>query len=132
MVQQIAVRERLELDRRDRSFRGTSEPPIVRDRIVIVVDDGLATGSSMKAAVPALRRLHPASIVVGTPVGARATCDRLRQIADRVVCLWTPEPFNAVGPWYEEFTQTTDDEVKKHLATTAGVAPEVRNLDAPA
>jgi putative phosphoribosyl transferase len=119
LVQQVAVRERLELERRDVLYRGERRPPVVRDRTVIVVDDGLATGSSMQAAVLALRQHAPARIVVAVPVGARETCDRLRRLADEVVCVATPEPFNAVGLWYEEFAQTSDDEVKRLIAASA-------------
>ena len=116
LVQQVAVRERLELERRDVLYRRGRKPPVVRDRTVILVDDGLATGSSMQAAVLALRQHAPARIVVAVPVGARETCDRLRRLADQVVCVATPEPFNAVGLWYEEFQQTTDEEVRRVLA----------------
>ena len=116
LVQQIAVRERLELERRDRAYRDDRQPPIVRDRTVIVIDDGLATGSTMQAAVLALRQQAPAKIVVALPVGARETCERLGRIADRVVCLETPEPFQAVGLWYQEFGQTSDEEVARLLA----------------
>ena len=117
LVQQVAVRERLELERRDSLFRGGRQPATVRDRTIILVDDGLATGSTMQAAIIALRQHAPAHIVVAVPVGARETCERLRRIADRVVCLQTPEPFNAVGLWYEEFAQTSDEEVARLLAT---------------
>ena len=116
LVEQTAVRERLELERRDRLFRGGRRPAIVRDRAVVLVDDGLATGSTMEAAIVALRRHAPGLIVVAVPVAARATCDRIRRIADRVVCLQTPEPFNAVGLWYDAFEQTSDDEVTRLLA----------------
>jgi erythromycin esterase-like protein/predicted phosphoribosyltransferase len=119
LVQQVAVRERLELERRDVLYRGGRKAPVVRDRTVILVDDGLATGSSMQAAVLALRQHAPARIVVAVPVGARETCDRLRRFADQVVCVATPEPFNAVGLWYDEFSQTTDDEVRRLLAGPA-------------
>jgi predicted phosphoribosyltransferase len=115
VVQQVAVRERMELERRDALYRGGRSHPAVRGRIVILVDDGLATGSTMQAAVTALRRQEPARIVVAVPVGARDTCDRLARFADEVVCLIAPEPFQAVGLWYDEFTQTTDDEVKSLL-----------------
>jgi erythromycin esterase-like protein/predicted phosphoribosyltransferase len=115
-VRQVAVRERLELDRRDALYRqGRARPP-VRGRVVIVVDDGLATGASMQAAVLALRKLEPSRIVVAVPVGAMETCERLRHIADEVVCASTPEPFQAVGLWYERFDQTTDEEVRQLLA----------------
>ncbi len=118
LVQQVAVRERLELDRRDVLYRGSRRPPDVRDRTVILVDDGLATGSTMQAAILALRQQAPARIVVAAPVGALETCDHLRRLADEVVCLSTPEPFRAVGLWYDEFSQTTDEEVKHILAGT--------------
>ena len=116
LVEQVAVRERLELERRDRAYRDDRQPPIVRDRTVILIDDGLATGSTMQAAVLALRQQAPARIVVAVPVGARETCERLARIADRVVCLAMPEPFNAVGLWYREFDQTSDEEVDRLLA----------------
>ena len=115
LVQQVAVRERLELERRDVLYRGRRQAPVVRDRTVILVDDGLATGSTMQAAILALRQHAPARIVVAVPVGARETCDRLRRFADEVVCVATPEPFNAVGLWYEQFSQTTDEEVRRLL-----------------
>ena len=116
LVDQVAVRERLELDRRDQMYRRQRARPTVLDRTVIVIDDGLATGATMEAAVLALRELKPAKIVIAAPVGARETCDRLRRIADEVVCPRTPDPFTAVGLWYEDFDQTTDDEVKTLLA----------------
>jgi erythromycin esterase-like protein/predicted phosphoribosyltransferase len=116
LVQQIAVRERLELERRDRLFRGGRPPAVVRDRTILLVDDGLATGSTMQAAITALRQQAPARIVVAVPVGARDTCDRMRKLADQVVCVMTPDPFDAVGLWYEEFTQTSDEEVTCLLA----------------
>jgi len=118
LVQQVAVRERLELERRDVLYRGGRKAHDVRGGTVILVDDGLATGSTMQAAVQALRQRGPASIVVAAPVGARETCERLRRLADRVVCVSTPEPFSAVGLWYEEFSQTSDEEVKHLLGTT--------------
>ncbi|MBE3064544.1 MAG: phosphoribosyltransferase [Spirochaetes bacterium] len=106
LIQQVAVRERLELERRDRLFRGDRQPPNIRDRTIILVDDGLVTGATMEAAIVALRSQAPASIIVAVPVGARETCERLGRLADRVVCLATPEPFSAVGLWYEQFSQT--------------------------
>jgi predicted phosphoribosyltransferase len=117
VVQQVAVRERMELDRRDAMYRHGRPRPVIRGRTVIVVDDGLATGSSMQAAVIALRRLEPARIVVAVPVGAKDTCERLAHLADEVVCATTPEPFQAVGLWYQQFTQTTDDEVRRLLSS---------------
>jgi erythromycin esterase-like protein/predicted phosphoribosyltransferase len=115
-AEEVAVRERLELDRRGRLYRGDRPAPSVRDRVVIVIDDGLATGATMEAAVLALRQLEPARVVVAAPVGARETCLRLRRVADDVVCPYTPDPFSAVGLWYEDFAQTTDAEVAAALA----------------
>lgn len=119
LVQQVAVRERLELDRRDQVFRGDRPPLNVRLRTVILIDDGLATGATMEAAIMALRRMKPAAIVVAVPVGAAETCERIGRLADRLVCLVTPVPFNAVGQWYEDFSQTTDEEVIGLLALSA-------------
>jgi erythromycin esterase-like protein/predicted phosphoribosyltransferase len=119
LVQQVAARERLELDRRDRAYRGDRRPPQLRDRTVILVDDGLATGSTMEAAVAAVGQQAPAEIVVAVPVGARETVERLRRHADRVVCVETPDPFTAVGLWYEEFDQITDGEVARLLSAAA-------------
>jgi len=132
VVQQVAVRERLELDRRDALYRqGRARPPI-QGRVVIVVDDGLATGASMQAAVFALKKLGPSQVVVAVPVGAMETCDRLRQEADEVVCAATPEPFQAVGLWYQRFDQTTDEEVRQLLARYSEASDPVavaRNRD---
>ena len=117
-VEQIAVRERLELERRDRVYRAGRPPASVNERIVLLVDDGLATGSTMEAAIRVLRTQAPAKVVVAVPVGPRETCERLRTIADQVVCLSMPEPFEAVGAWYEAFPQTTDDEIMRLLGPT--------------
>jgi erythromycin esterase-like protein/adenine/guanine phosphoribosyltransferase-like PRPP-binding protein len=131
LVEQVAVRERLELERRDRVFRGGRPPLLVRNRIVIVVDDGLATGATMEAAIRALRELKPALIIAAAPVGAKDTCERLAQLADRVVCPSMPEPFSAVGLWYENFAQTTDEEVQRLLANRGtAAAPGPRSLQA--
>lgn len=117
LVQQVAVRERLELDRRDRLYRAGRAPLSVKNRTVIVVDDGLATGATMQAAVTALRQQGPERIIVAVPVGARDSCEFLRRHADDVVCLNVPERFEAVGLWYEDFSQTTDEEVRALLAS---------------
>ncbi len=116
VVERVAAREQAELERRDELYRGGRPFPALHDRTVILIDDGLATGATMEAAVTALRRLHPARVVVAAPVGARETCDRLSRIGDEVVCAATPAPFDAVGLWYEDFSQTTDDEVRALLA----------------
>lgn len=122
VVEQVAVRERLELDRRDRLYRGDRNPPVVQDRTVILVDDGLATGSTMQAAILALRQQAPAMIVVAVPVGAPETCARLARMVDRLVCLEMPEQFDAVGLWYRHFDQTSDDDVQRlvNAAATLG------------
>jgi erythromycin esterase-like protein len=115
-VAQVAARERLELERRDAAFRGGKALPVIADRTIVLVDDGLATGATMEAAIIALRRMKPARIVVAVPVGAPETCEHLRTLADRVVCLAAPVPFRAVGQWYEDFSETTDDQVRQLLA----------------
>jgi len=116
VLEAITRREREELERRERLYRDDRPAPDVRDRVVILVDDGLATGSTMRAAVAALRQQGPARIVVAVPVGAAETCAALQGEADEVICAQTPEPFRAVGLWYEDFTQTDDDEVRALLA----------------
>jgi predicted phosphoribosyltransferase len=113
----VAVaREMEELARRERLYRGDRPPPDVAGRTVILVDDGLATGATMRAAVAALREQQPTRIVVAVPTASPDTCEVLKAEADDVVCAITPEPFFAVGHWYEDFTQTTDDEVRELLA----------------
>jgi predicted phosphoribosyltransferase len=118
-VEAVARAEGQELRRRLRAYRGDRPPPEVRDRVVVLVDDGLATGSSMRAAVAALRRQGPAWVVVAVPVGAPSTCAALAEEADEVVCARTPEPFYSVGLWYADFTQTTDEEVRELLGRAA-------------
>jgi predicted phosphoribosyltransferase len=111
VIDAVADQEQQELERRERLYRGDRPPPDVRGKVVLLVDDGLATGSTMRAAVAALRKQCPARIVVAVPVGAPDTCDEFREEADEVVCARTPEPFYAVGLWYADFSQTTDAEV---------------------
>jgi predicted phosphoribosyltransferase len=120
------TREQQELERRERLYREGRPAPDVRDRIVILVDDGLATGSSMRAAVAALRRRGPARIVVAVPVGAAESCAELREKADEVVCVATPRPFHGVGRWYGNFSQTTDQEVRDLLARAAAETATAR------
>jgi putative phosphoribosyl transferase len=110
-VERTTTREQVELERRVRAFRGARELPRVTDRIVILIDDGLATGSSMEAGVQAIRASHPARVIVAVPVGARETVGRLQKVADEVVTVTVPEPFQAVGLWYDDFRQLTDEDV---------------------
>ncbi len=115
-ISRTIERERRELERREQSYRGGRAPPEITGRTVILVDDGLATGASMHAAVAALREQHPKRVVVAVPLGASETCEAMRTEADDVVCAATPEPFLAIGLWYEDFSQTTDEEVRDLLA----------------
>lgn len=114
-IRRIAAVEKVELDRRERSYRGDRPFPSVAGKTTILVDDGLATGSTMRAALGALREEGPARIVVAVPVASPETCDAFRDIADDVVCAVTPERFYAVGRWYEDFSQTSDEEVHQLL-----------------
>lgn len=119
LVESEIARERMELSRRELLYRGGRPRPDVTGKVVILVDDGLATGSTMRAAVRALRRKQPAKIVVAVPTAAPSTCRDFDKIADSCICSITPEPFRAVGLWYEDFDQTSDEEVCSLLAATA-------------
>ena len=119
VIDAAAKREAEELARRERAYRGERAPLDVSGKTVIVVDDGLATGSTMRAAVQALKKMNPRTIIVAVPVGAASTCREFRGEVDEVVCLRTPEPFEAVGLWYQDFSQTTDEEVHQLLERTA-------------
>jgi len=122
LVDAIAERELLEVERREKSYRGSRPHPDVRNKTVIVVDDGLATGSTMRAAVRALREMNPRAVVVAVPVAARQTCDEFRAEVDDILCLRTPEPFQAVGLWYQNFDQTSDEEVHELLDRALSLA----------
>ena len=114
-VDEVAEAEGRELERREQLYRGARPPLEVAGKTAILIDDGLATGSTMRAGVAALRRLGPSGIVVAVPVAAAQTCDELRREVEEVVCAETPEPFYAVGLWYRDFSQTSDAEVSELL-----------------
>jgi len=118
-VQAVAARELAELERRERAYRDDRPPLEARGRTVILVDDGLATGSTMRAAIAAVRRLEPARVIVAVPTAAPSTCAELGAEADDCICCNTPDPFYAVGVWYEDFSQTTDQEVRDLLERAA-------------
>ena len=120
-IEEVVADEMEELRRREVLYRGTRPPPAMRGRSIIVVDDGLATGATMEAAVQALRRHDPRQICVAVPVGARDSCETLATLADQVVCPAQPEPFRAVSLWYRDFPQTSDEEVRLLLAEHEGV-----------
>jgi predicted phosphoribosyltransferase len=115
VIDRVAAAEARELERRERLYRGDRPVLDVRGKTAILVDDGLATGSTMRAAIAALRQMRPASIVVAVPTAAPETCDEFRKEVDDIICAFTPRPFYAVGLWYEDFSQTTDEEVRTLL-----------------
>jgi predicted phosphoribosyltransferase len=121
VIDAVEARERAELARREREYRGGREPLVLANRKVILVDDGLATGATMIAAVSAARRAAPAQVIVAVPVASPETCHEVGALADEIVCLITPEPLLAVGLWYADFSQTTDYEVRA-LLSRAGEA----------
>jgi putative phosphoribosyl transferase len=127
VIDSIAAKELKELERRERAYRGDNPEPDIRNKTVILVDDGLATGSTMRAAAAALRQQEPARIVVAVPVSAPQTCDEYRMGVDEIVCAITPEPFYGVGMWYDDFSQTTDEEVRELLARSTS-APSVAGV----
>jgi len=129
MIEATFEAEQRELQRRERAYRGDRPPPELAGRSVILVDDGLATGSTMKAAAMALRGQDPARIVVAVPVAAPETCEAFRAEVDDIVCAATPDPFYAVGLWYEDFTPTSDDDVRDLLAR-AGAREEGKRVGA--
>ncbi|HEX4653055.1 MAG TPA: phosphoribosyltransferase [Candidatus Udaeobacter sp.] len=118
-IEAVTARETAELERREQIYREGRPPPELRDRTVILVDDGLATGATMRAAVKALRERGVAGIVVAVPVGPTDTCQELEQLVDETICLTMPVFFQAVGQYYEDFSQTSDEDVRELLATAA-------------
>ncbi len=125
-IQAVTRAERAELGRRERSYRGERAPEEVEGRTIVLVDDGLATGSTMRAAAAALRRENTGRLVVAVPIASAQTCDELRPEVDEVICAITPERFQSVGQWYVDFGQTTDDEVR-HLLELARSRPALRS-----
>ena len=123
-IDEVAQREEEELQRRERLYRRDRAAPSVKGRTVILIDDGLATGSTMRAAAIALRRMQPSEIIVAVPVAAADTCADLRSEVDEVICGATPEPFMAVGAWYSDFEQTSDQEVGELLDRIASRPPD--------
>jgi len=116
VIDRVAAREKKELDRRERIYRGDNAAPLVQGRTLILIDDGLATGSTMHAAVAALRKQQPSRIVVAVPVASPEACEELRSEVNETICAATPRPFQGVGRWYQDFSQTSDDEVHELLA----------------
>ena len=123
VIATVAAAEEQELDRRERLYREGRPFPDVRSRLVILVDDGLATGATMRAAAAALRAHGAGGLVAAVPVAPKETCDALRTLVDEVVCVVMPEPFHAVGEWYEDFTQTSDEDVRYLLRGAAVARP---------
>jgi predicted phosphoribosyltransferase len=119
VIDEVARSEQAELERREREYRRGRPLVDLRGKTIILVDDGLATGSTMRAAVEAARRHDPARVVVAVPVGAPATCEEFTDITEETICARTPVPFSAVGQWYRDFSQTTDDEVRDLLDQAA-------------
>src|SRR6516164_8873119 len=120
----VSAQEWRELERREKLYRGDRPAQVLENRTVIIVDDGLATGSTMKAAVQAVRQLNPARLIVAVPTAPAETCEEICQIADEAVCALTPEPFFAVGGSYQDFTPTTDDEVRDLIERAAKREPD--------
>ena len=116
LIEQVAAREQAELERRMQAYRGERPWPAIEDKRVILVDDGVATGATMRAAIAALRSQDPAEVVVAVPVAPFQTLTQLRRLVDEVVCLATPEPFGAIGTWYSSFPQLSDEEVCRVLS----------------
>jgi len=120
-IERIAREEQEELERRERAYRGNRPAPDLTAKIVILIDDGLATGSTMRAAAQAMRAHRPARVVIAVPVGAPQTCAELAAVADEVICARMPEPFSAVGQWYLNFDQIDDDEVRELLQKSSAI-----------
>ena len=126
VIDRVAENEQRELERREREYRDALPPPDVEGKIVIIIDDGLATGATMRAAALALKMQKPQKVVVAAPVAALETCEEFAREVSEIVCAATPEPFYGVGMWYEDFSQTTDEEVRQLLqASQQRTAPPI-------
>lgn len=123
VIEAVAAREQQELARRERLYRDDRPPPDVRGRTVMLIDDGLATGATMRAAAAALRQQGPARIVIAVPLAAPSVCREFEAEVDEIVCAVTPDPFYAVGLWYQDFSPTTDEEVRELLQRGASALP---------
>jgi len=121
LIEAVRVRETQELARRERLYRDARPPPNLRHKTVILIDDGLATGSSMRAAVAAVRGFHPNRVVVAVPMAAASTCEEFKNEVDEIICAETPQPFYAVGAWYQDFSEVTDDQVRDMLQPAAQI-----------
>ena len=126
-IDSVAREEEQELKRRERAYRDDRPAPDLANKTVILIDDGLATGSTMRAAAQAMRAYHPSRVVVAVPVGARQTCTELADVADEVICARMPEPFSAVGQWYLNFDQTDDREVRELLQKSTATPQAFRS-----
>ena len=120
VIESVAAREQQELEQRERLYRGARTAPEIRDRVVILVDDGIATGATMRAAIAALRKQHPTRLIVAVPVAPRSTVRELQAEGEEVVCVRALEPFGAIGAWYENFAQVSNEEVSELLEQAAG------------
>lgn len=123
LIEQVTALELRELQRRDRLYRGNRPLPVLQNRTVILVDDGLATGATMRAAIAVVKSQHPKQVIVAVPVAPPAVCKTLSAAVDQRVCLLTPTPLNCIGRWYENFTQITDEQVTRLLAAAAIARP---------
>jgi putative phosphoribosyl transferase len=114
-INRVVAEEEIELERRNRRYRDSKPTPRLSNKIIILIDDGVATGATLRAAITALRKFNPAKIIAAVPVGSTEACQELESVADELLCLYTPEPFGGVGAWYENFAQLNDHEVNDYL-----------------